>query len=99
MADRTTTICVDLDGVIRDMKSDEAIPGAIESLDRLQKNGFEVVILTANDEKFANQWMLEHWEGSTQCPQATNTKVPAIAYIDDRAIRHINWADTLKYFI
>ena len=99
MSDRHLTICIDLDDTIRDMKTNEAIPGAIEAIDKLQKADYEVVVLTANDEKFANTWLLEHWEGDTQCPQATNTKVPAIAYIDDRAIRFTNWKDVTKHFI
>lgn len=30
--------------------------------------------------------------------EITNQKVPAIAYIDDRAIRFTNWQDVKKYF-
>ena len=31
--------------------------------------------------------------------EITNEKIPAIAYVDDRAIRFVNWADTLRYFV
>lgn len=30
--------------------------------------------------------------------EITNQKVPAIAYVDDRAIRFTNWQDIKKYF-
>ena len=44
-------------------------------------------------------------EGFTSAPDivsrvvVTCVKPPAIAYIDDRAIRFTNWPDTLKYFL
>jgi len=80
---------------------DEPIEGAIESIKQLEKAGFEVVILTCKSELGENRnqairkWLKKHGLNI----KVTFTKLPSIAYIDDRAIRFTNWRDILSYFI
>ena len=91
---------------------DPPMPGAHESLRRLLKE-YAVHILTARDKhevikwcrkqfpdlkfqiipKTAQDWQIKDIIG------VTNTKLAAIAYVDDRGIRFSNWADICKYFL
>lgn len=99
------TIAIDFDGVIHRYSNgwcggriyDEPMEGAIESMERLIKKGFKVVILTARDDlEPVREWLTKH---NFPDVTVTNTKPPAIAYIDDRAIRFTNWTDMVTYFI
>jgi len=103
------TICIDFDGVIHRYSKgwmegkiyDEPVDGAIEAIKLLQKD-FEIVVLTARSslgEKrnvLIRKWLKSHGLDV----KITNIKPPAIAYLDDRAIRFQgNWQDMLNYFI
>jgi len=104
------TICVDFDGVIHKFSKgwndgtiyDEPIEGAISSMAKLQRKGFQVVIFTARREYLEiGLWLKKHDTGKVLNFDKliiTSTKVPAVAYIDDRAIRFVNWTEALNYF-
>lgn len=96
-------ICCDFDGVIAPfgyIDSDpEPLPGAAESLRRLRDHGFRIVILTS---RMSPKWLasagydaedmrakVSSFLDRNDIPfdDITAEKVPAIAYLDDRAIR------------
>lgn len=85
-------ICVDFDGVLNDYHGYDgdnlSTPreGAKEFLEQLYWH-YEVIIFTARDPRLVMEWM----DANGFCvdihyDQITNVKLPAVAYIDDRAI-------------
>ena len=99
------TIAVDFDGVIHAYTKgwrggiiyDDPVPGAREAIAKLRERGLAVVVHTActRDPNQVMQWLLEH---GIHVDAVSVLKPPAIAYIDDRAIRFTNWRDILNYF-
>lgn len=85
------TVCVDFDGVIADYNGymgrgwiGAPKPEGLELLNRLNQMGYIVVVLTARQElEIVGKWLVQHGVGFAQ---PTNTKPPAVAYFDDRAI-------------
>lgn len=95
-------ICFDLDGVVHGYTDgyqdgtlyDDPMPGSKELIDRLKEN-YEIVIFTSRlkselkgyysstDFNSVKEWLDKH---NIYYDHITNHKVPAIAYIDDRAI-------------
>ncbi len=97
-------LLVDFDNVIHDAKSGwlegiiygGLIEGAKEKIELLQKSGFEVIVFTAREDTVTvKEWL---YKNGLEL-EVTNIKLPALAYIDDRAIRFTNWEDIVKYFI
>ena len=102
-------IMVDFDRVIHKYSKgwnggtiyDEPVEGALEALQILRRS-FDVVIFTARSERgtIRNEeieaWLANH---NVTDIEVTNTKLPAMAYIDDRGLRFTNWSDMLRYFI
>lgn len=87
-----------LDGKIYD----EPVKGAVEAIRRLQEAGFEVVILTAKSNIKERNSDIRQWlkQNGINKVKVSHTKFPAIAYIDDRAIRFEgNWRSILSYFL
>ena len=112
--ERGKTLCIDFDGVIHhypDGFQDGSIyggpvPNAMKWLDKLHKAGYDLVILSAraNDSEQEDkmrlamrEWMLD--ADVSFAFRITTTKIPAIAYIDDRAIRFTNWDDIGKLYL
>ncbi len=103
------TISIDFDRVVHKYSRsfyngkpyDVPVEGAIEAILTLQSKGFEVIILTAKTSlgekrnKLIRAWFRKY----RVKVKVTNIKPPAIAYIDDRAIRFTNWRDMLNYFL
>lgn len=100
MPSKRYTVAVDFDGVLHsytspwfaaDVIPDPPVPGAIEWLRQISER-FEVVIHTTrgdtSDSRAAIRKWLSHygWEGAASV-RITNEKVPALVYLDDRAIR------------
>lgn len=90
------TVLVDFDGVIHKYRYgwfdgtayDEPVDGAKETLQGLVDRGYEVVIFSTRDAE-----QIEQWLRTNRFPpyRVTNYKEPAVAIIDDRAIRFENW--------
>lgn len=88
---------------------DEPMPGAFEGIQRLQENGYSVFIHSTRPAPQIVEWLSSHGVAATEVPEdtlfwnspmigVTNRKLPAIAYIDDRAVRFHNWTDVLNYY-
>jgi hypothetical protein len=85
---------------------DEPIEGAFDALRDLMKT-YAVFILTTRNAEAVAVWMQHEggFEVTTRAPKQfwnkkgvlliTNHKLPAVAYIDDRAVRFHDWAQTL----
>jgi len=98
------TIAVDFDGVIHAYGAgwldgtcyDLPVPGAKAALETLHSSGFRVVVFTTRQDLAAVATWLYFY--NIPYDELTNKKVPALAYIDDRAVRFTNWPDILKMF-
>ena len=82
------TICVGFDGVLNEYGYEERdlgepLTGSKEFIKELRKK-YKVVILTSRPKE-----QVIHWLNNNGFPsmKVTNRKVPAVAYIDDRAIQ------------
>ncbi len=94
------TVAVDFDGVLHSYVTpwsneytipDPPVPGAIEWLQAMLAGGLDVVIFTTRGRTPAGRdavhlWLAKHWPEAPQL-QVTAEKPPALAYLDDRAIR------------
>lgn len=96
------TIMVDMDGVIcseeRVFERALAKPldGAKEALDALKAAGHAIVVYTARgwqEYRVTKQWLDDH---GIPYDQIHMGKPIAHVWIDDRAIRHQTWDETLK---
>lgn len=86
------------------------IPGAVVALTQLTQQ-FAVFVHTTRNAREVARW-IERMSGygfecTTRVPRSgfwneqglllvTNQKLPAVAYIDDRAVRFVNWPDALS---
>jgi len=93
MSEKRLTVCVDLNGVLDTYKGwqgsehwDPPRPGAYEFLEELNTRGFRVVILSTKDPAGVDAWLRSHGLAE-YVDEVTDRKVPAIAYVDDRAVR------------
>jgi hypothetical protein len=88
------TVCVDLNGVLDTYDGwvsaehmHPPAPGAKDFLLDLSDHGYEAVILSSRDPAAVEKWMSEHFGLKGEIwAYATSTKVPAMAYVDDRAV-------------
>lgn len=84
-------------------------PGAVAALSQLMQQ-YAVFIHTTRDAKQVARWIEQQsgyaFECTTRVPRSgfwneqgvllvTDRKLPAVAYIDDRAVRFTNWPDAL----
>ena len=94
------TVAVDFDGVLHSYVSpwvnehtipDPPVDGAIEWLAEMLAGGLDVVIFTTRGKTAAGrdavqQWIARHWPEAPRL-QVTAEKIPALVYLDDRAMR------------
>jgi capsule biosynthesis phosphatase len=107
--------CVDLDGTICYTKKEgecysdvEPIPGSIETLQTLRKNGHYIIIYTArnmitynnnigkiiaNQSSVVIEWLKKH---NIPYDELHFGKPVADYYIDDKAVKFENWNDIKK---
>jgi len=86
------TVAVDLDGTLAQYKGwkgahiiDPPLPGAVDFVKQLLDEGYDVIVFTTREDLTAvHKWLERH--GFPQLV-VTNVKRPAIAYVDDRAVR------------
>lgn len=106
---RGHTLAIDFDGVLHRYSKgwqggeiyDTAVEGAQEALKKLSDRGYQIVIYTTRAETSEDVDEIREWlrkEGFSYRGdyEITNKKPPAIAYIDDRAVRFTNWTDMTK---
>ena len=97
--DLKPSIAVDFDGVLH--IKDGIVQGAKEAIDQL-KNQFKIIIYSArvcsenNIEKSMNDIKQFLNQSDIYFDEISICKPVAQFYIDDRAIRFINWKDTLE---
>lgn len=97
------TICVDLNGVLDTYTgwkgpwhTDPPRPGAREFLAALVGDGYRVVVLTTREVQQTHDWLREHGMAD-YVAEVTNTKPPALVYVDDRAVCFRgNYEETLQ---
>jgi hypothetical protein len=88
---------------------DDPVPGAFDAL-RWLMDRYAVFIFTTRNVASVADWISdssrikttnleppEFWNERGQL-LVTNRKYPAIAYIDDRAVRFVNWPQTIAFF-
>jgi hypothetical protein len=85
---------------------DKPVPGALEAIDELMKT-YAVAIFTTRDVYQVGDWFVDHGRNNVTMVWTppfwndrgriliTNVKPAALAYVDDRAIRFVNWEQTL----
>ena len=96
-------ILVDFDGVIHAYSKgwqdgsiyDPPVAGAIASLDAMVEHGYEVVIFSTRPGEQIRPWLERYWPTMPPALTITDQKLPAVALIDDRAIRFESWAQAL----
>lgn len=93
------TICIDFDGVVHAYSRgwtsagdvyDEPVPGAFEFIRELKSAGYTVVIQSARAHTAEGKQAIVAWLARHGYPNeiaVTSNKPPALAYIDDRAMR------------
>jgi hypothetical protein len=92
---------------------DEPVSGALEGIRRLQEH-YAVYVHTSRDALAVANWLArcgvtccvvdEVWEkpqfwNRQDAVLVTNRKLPAVVYVDDRALKFENWPDTLTTLI
>lgn len=60
-------------------------PGTPEFLRNLSSSGYKIVIMTAADPEAVKKWLSDN-DIDWMVAKVTNEKVPAIVYLDDRAV-------------
>lgn len=101
------TICIDFDGVIHGYSKgwttaedvyDEPTPGAKEAIAKLRET-FKVVVMSTRFRNNKGLWAASRWleKHEIHVDDMSHTKVPAVAYIDDRAINFAgDWTSVLR---
>jgi trehalose-6-phosphatase len=99
---RPQTIMVDLDGVLAteertfDRPLAQPLPGAREALQQLRDAGHTIVVYTARgwaEYRYTKQWLDDNGFAYDGLHMG---KPIADVWIDDRAIRHTGWDETLR---
>ena len=110
MSDVRQTICIDFDNVIHSYGGWDSgqgpghitgtvIPGAKEAIAELRRD-YKIIVLSARASSPAGargiaRWLKEH---GIEVDHITAIKLPAIVYVDDRALRFEgDWADVLQW--
>ncbi len=99
------TVAIDLDGVLHSYTrgwtgpypEDDPNPGAVEFVEGLIADGFRVVIMTTRASTIEGEAAVFTWLEHHGFPplEVTSKKIPAIAYVDDRAVPFVgDWEAT-----
>lgn len=92
MGGNTKLLAIDYFGVIR--RDGKLVEGVQQALKRLADD-YELIVFTTEPIDTTREWLTQH----DIYLDVTNTKIPALAYIDDRALRFTDWYDILKRFV
>lgn len=99
-------VAIDLDGVIHNYKN-PPLPGKVmsepfadaeEKIDDLIQRGFKIVIHTVKATTPEGKQAVIDWLDyyTIDYHEVTAVKPNALYYVDDRAIRHTSWSDTMN---
>jgi hypothetical protein len=94
-------VLVDFDGPIHKYSRgwldgtayDGPTEGSKEALEAMEEVGFDVVIFSSRDAEQIREWLALY---GYKPYRVTNVKEPALCQIDDRAIRWINWDQSIN---
>lgn len=91
------TIC-DMNNVPRGLRMGPPLPGALDAINRLIANGDKVIVHTVRGATLAGTKAVVDWLEYFKFPPmaVTATKPNADYYVDDKALRHVDWDATMK---
>ncbi len=107
-------LMIDLDGVLFPYSKgyhdgtlyEEPMPSAVDAIEALVKQGFTYTVFTSRmsitDDVVKQREDIRQWlwlNGFPDPEDITAEKRPALAYIDDRAVRFTNWEDIRKRYV
>lgn len=101
-----TILAIDFDGVIHDhtapikgKRMGEPLSGSKEALDDLIDKGFRIVIYSVKARTPSGNAAVRGWLDYWDMPyhEVTALKPNADVYIDDRAVRHESWNQTMQF--
>ncbi|KKL64306.1 hypothetical protein LCGC14_2166350 [marine sediment metagenome] len=107
-------LMIDLDGVLFPYSKgyhdgtlyEGPMPGAVDAIESLVKAGFSYYVFTTrmfmSDNPDQQREDIKQWlwvNGFPESEGITCEKLPALAYIDDRAVRFTNWEDIRKRYV
>jgi hypothetical protein len=110
MSEGKPRICIDFDDVIHSYDGGwepghaksyipgGSVPGAKEAIALLRED-YEVVVLSSRADTAVGQRAIARWlkEHGIEVDHITDRKVPAIVYVDDRALHFYgDWEETVK---
>jgi ribonucleotide monophosphatase NagD (HAD superfamily) len=99
----TRRILVDFDGVLMQKGKRKAVDGALEAMNALRRQGYQVVVFSTRETSGANSrpGFVKEWLEANQIPYdgITGEKLDATYYIDDKAVEFNSWRDTLDKVI
>lgn len=74
------------------------LDGAKEALEMFTRRGDEVIVFTVMAKTAQGKQVVEDWMAYYKIPYmlVTAVKPNATVFVDDKAIRHVNWPDTMK---
>lgn len=106
--DKRKTISFDFDGVIHQYSKrfrglenayDPPMPGAVDTLKRLNDDGYVIKILSSRPAHVIRKW-LQKYDIDQYIDEVSNFKFPAAVYVDDRAMffnsKNPNWESIIK---
>lgn len=105
MRTKPITLALDFDGCLHDQARPVSgrvmglpLVGAKEAMDQLEDRGFLLVIHTVRARTKEGEKSVRDWLNHYGFPyhDITAWKPNADVFVDDRAIRHINWTNTLE---
>lgn len=103
---RLPVLCIDFDGVILNRTGRFIVPHRIEGYMQpgarqaieLLMNKYEVIVHSCRCSTEYGAAAIEHWLNNNGIivSSVARSKPLADVYIDDKALRHVSWLDTLK---
>lgn len=95
------TLAIDFDQTLMAQngnKMGEPLPGVIQAMEELYDRGYGIIIFTVRAKTEQGIEVVEGWldHYGIDYHQVTAVKPNAAIFIDDRAIRHLNWDDTMN---
>lgn len=99
-APRKPKLLVDFDGVLHAYRRgwadgtayDPPMPGAWDAVQALLEHGYDLVVFSTRPAAQIEPWLERYGFPPLR---VTDQKEPAVALIDDRAVRFVNWTSAL----